>query len=230
MLMNRAVAVMRMHLVDRMTLFVLPLSILAAAFAVNIVIWSFVSVDGRKTGGAASLYFFVAIAAMFAVTRGLPFAMGMGSSRRGFALGTALTGLVIATSLGTLYFVLRIVERATDGWGLQGHFFDFAWMHRSPWAVSWLMFVVSLAATFALGGFLASIYARWSMAGLVVGGPVAILVLGGAAIVLTWREQWHSLGTWLAGQTPLSASGWMVVVALALTGAAWLTLRRVRSA
>jgi hypothetical protein len=229
MLMNRAVAVMRMHLVDRVTLFALPLSIVAASFTVNIVIWSFVAVDGRQTGGAGALYVFVVLAAMFAVTRGLPFAMGMGSSRRGFALGTALTGLVIAAILGTIYFVLRIIERATDGWGMQGHFFDFPWMHRSPWVVSWLLFVVSLAATFALGALLASIYARWSMAGLVVGGPLAILVFGGIAVLITWQGGWHTFGGWLGDQSPLAATGWCGVLTLALTSAAWLTLRRVRA-
>ena len=228
--LNRSVAVMRMHLVDRATLFVLPLGIVAASFATNIVIWSLVPTDGRSTGGAASLYVFVAIAAMFAVARGLPFALGMGSSRRAFALGTGLTGLVIAAVMGTIYLVLRTLERATDGWWLQGSFFDFPWFDQAPWPVVWLLFVVSIAATFALGAWLSGIYARWGTPGLVVAGPLAVLVGGGLAALVTWRGWWGDVGTWFADQTPLAAIGWCAVLALALTAATWSTLRRVRAA
>lgn len=228
-MLNRALAVMRMHLVDRVTLFVLPLAIVAASFLINIVIWSFVPEDGRSTGGAASLYVFVGIAAMFAVTRGLPFALGMGASRRAFALGTGMTGLVIAAVMGTIYLVLRTLERASDGWWMKGRFFDFPWFHQSSWAVVWLLFVVSIAATFALGALISGVYARWGTAGLVVGSPLTVLLAGGVAVLVTWRGWWGDLGAWFAGQTPLTTIGWCALLAMALTAATWGTLRRVRA-
>jgi hypothetical protein len=227
--MDRAIAVMRMHLVDHLTLFVLPLGILASSFAINIVIWSMVPADGRTTGGAASLYVFVLIAGMFQVLRGLPFALGMGASRRAFALGTAMTGLVIAVAFGTLYLVLRELEIATGGWWLSGSFFDFAWFDRSAWPVMWLLFVVSIAATFALGAWISGIWARFGTPAMVVGGPAAILLLGGAAVLVTWREWWSEVGHWFAGLTPLTATGWLALLAVVLTAATWGTLRRVRA-
>lgn len=228
-MLNRAVAVMRMHLVDRVTLFVLPLAIVASSFAINIVIWTLVPADGRTTGGAGALYVFVMIAAMFAVARGLPFALGMGSSRRAFTLGTGLTGLVIAGVMGTIYLVLRALEQATDGWWLQGSFFDFPWFHQSSWGVVWLLFVVSIAATFALGAWLSGIYARWGVPGLVVAGPLGILLCGGAAILVTWRGWWGDLGSWFVDQTPLTTIGWCALLVLALSVATWGTLRGVRA-
>ncbi len=73
--MNRAVAVARMHLVDRMTLFVMPLGILAAAFVANLLIWLAVPEDSRTTGALMSIYCFVLAAAVLAVLKGLPFAL-----------------------------------------------------------------------------------------------------------------------------------------------------------
>ena len=87
-MLNRALAVAHMHLVDRVTLFVMPFAICGSAFVINIVLWTFVPVDGRNTGAASSLHFFVLAAAILAVLRGLPFALGMGASRRAFVLGT----------------------------------------------------------------------------------------------------------------------------------------------
>ena len=108
---RRAIAVMRMHLTDQVTLLLMPLGVLASAFALNIVIWRFVPPDGRQTGGAVSIYSFVAAAALYAVVRGLPFALGMGSSRRAFTYGTLLTGgtgYLVGTVLGVI--VLGLIQ------------------------------------------------------------------------------------------------------------------------
>lgn len=228
-MLNRSIAVMRMHLVDRVTLFVLPLAIVASSFFINAVIWTLVPVDGRSTGGAASLHVFVLIAAQFAVSRGLPFAMGMGSTRRAFALGTGLTGLVLAGIMGTIYLALQAAERATGGWWLQGNFFHFPWFDQASWPVIWLLFVVSIAAAFALGAWISGAYARWGMPALVVGGPLAVLLGGGAVALVTWRDWWGEVGSWFAAQTPLSTTGWCALLTLALAAATWSTLRRVRA-
>lgn len=226
---DRAVAVMKMHLVDRVTLFVMPLAIVASSFVINLLVWSLVPTDGRSTGGAASLHAFVLVAAMFAVTRGLPFALGMGASRRAFMLGTATTGVVIAVIMGTLYLVLQQVERATDGWWLHGHFFDFPWLADSNPVLRWLLLVVSVAVTWALGTLLSAIWARWGTPGLVVGGPLAILVVGGAVVLVSWQGWWHVVGGWFADLTPATTTAWSTALTLALMAATWVTLRRVRA-
>jgi hypothetical protein len=226
-MMNRALAVAHMHLVDRMTLFVLPFAICGSAFVINYVLWLFVPVDGRNTGAASSLLFFVLAAALLAVLRGLPFALGMGASRRAFVLGTGLTGLVLAAVMGTVWAVLRRVEELSGGWGRQGHFFDFPWMHESSWFVTWVLLMLLVGTCFAVGALAASLWARFAMMSLVVGGPVAVLALGGLGVLTSVQHWWGDVWSWLGDQTPLSASGWLLLVVLLLTGATWTTLRRV---
>jgi hypothetical protein len=227
--MNRAVAVMRMHLVDRVTLFVMPLTILAAAFAINLALWQVVPADGRSTGGGASVYFFVLVAAMLAVVRGLPFALGMGSSRRAFTIGTGLVGLVIAVAFGTLYLVLQAVEQVSDGWGMRGRFFDFPWFDGSSWAIRWLLFVVSFATTFLLGAWVSATWARWGTLALVVGAPLLILLGGGGAVLVSWQRWWGDVWSWFGDLTPLTLTGWATLLAVVLGAATWATLRRVRA-
>jgi hypothetical protein len=227
--MNRAVAVMKMHLVDRLTLIVLPLGILASAFVINILVWLPLGTDDRKTGGALSVFVFVLAAALFAVVRGLPFALGMGATRRSFAIGTALTGGVLALGFGTLYVLLAGLENLTNGWGLHGVFFDYAFLGRSVWPARWLMLVVAFLASWLLGTALASLWPRWGMPAIAVGGPVVILVSGGAFALLTWQHWWDSIGSWFSGLTPLTSSGWLVLASAALAGITWASLRRVRA-
>jgi hypothetical protein len=223
----RARAVAHMHLVDRLTLFVLPLGICATAFAVNLVIWQFVPVDGRSTGGASSLQFFVLAAAILAVVRGLPFALGMGASRRAFVVGTGMTGLVLAVFMGTVWAILRRIEEVSGGWWLHGHFFDFPWMHQSSWGVVWLMLVLSISACFTLGTAVASIWSRFGTLGLLVGGPVAVVVLGGLSGLVSIQHWWGHVWSWFGDLTPLSASGCLAVAVVVLTASSWGTLRRV---
>lgn len=226
-MLNRARAVAHMHLVDRVTLFVMPFAICGAAFVLNIVLWMFVPVDGRNTGAVASLPCFVLAAAALAVTRGLPFALGMGASRRAFVLGTGLTGVVLAVVMGTVCAVLRRLEELTGGWGRQGHFFDYPWLHESSWFVVWLMLMLGIGACFALGALAASVWARFGIIAMVVGGPVVVLVLGGLVVLTSAQHWWGNVWSWFGDQTPLSTSGWLLLSVVAFTGLTWATLRRV---
>ena len=52
-------------------------------------------------------------------------------------------------------------------------------------------------------------------------------MLGGAAVLLTWRQWWTDLGHWLAGQPSASIlAGWPAVLAVVLAGAGYTALRR----
>jgi len=225
--MSRALAVTRMHLVDGLTLFALPTGILASAFAINLAIWTVVAEDGRQTGGIASIYCFVAAAAALAVVRGLPFSMGLGSSRKAFSLGTLITGAILGLVFGTLCLVLQVIEHASDGWGLHGHFFWFSWF-GTDWALDWLLFVVSLIAVFALGALLGALVGRFQMMTVIVGGPATILVGGGLAVLITWKHWWDDIFGWFGDLTPATATLWCAVLAVACVAGSWAVLRRYR--
>lgn len=225
--MKRALAVTRMHLIDRVTLWVIPATILASAFAINLAIWGVLDDDDRSSGGIASIYFFLAAVAVLAVVRGLPFAMGLGSSRKAFTAGTLMTGCILGLGFGTLCLVLQLIEYASDGWGLDGNLFWFAWF-GTDWALNWLLFVVTLIAAFALGGLIGSVIGRFQMWTVIVGGPALVLLGGGVAVLLTWQHWWGDMWGWFGDLTPASTTLWSAVFAIACAVGSWTVLRRYR--
>lgn len=224
--MNRSLAVARMHLVDRRTIFAAPAGLLALVLAINLAIWCFVPRDGRHTGGVASIYIFVICLASLAVVRGFPFALGMGSSRRAFSLGTALVGGLVSVVFGTVIWLLGILEEHTGGWGVGGHFFSFGWLSDANLPLRWLVVTMPFLAMFALGGAVAAVFLRWRIPGLFVSVLVVILLSGLVVIGLTWRHDWHNAQSWFTGLTPLTVCGWLTIVTLTCGLLGWSVLRR----
>jgi hypothetical protein len=88
---------------------------------VNIVIAALAPTPkGYYTGAVASFYFVLLAAGAVSLTRGLPFVMMLGVSRRSYYLGT------------TALAMLPVVEGATGGWGNTVHFFRVPWLLQGP--------------------------------------------------------------------------------------------------
>lgn len=227
-LWRRTVAVFRMHFTDWITLVVLPAVVLTGVFAITLTVWTVSPGDGGEGWGEMSVYCFLTGIAALAVTRSLPFSLGMGSSRRAFVLGTLLTCLALAGGWGLVLFVLQCVERASGGWGQGAHFFWWTWYGRSAWPGVLLLEMSSLAAAFALGALVAALWLRWNRSALLFGGPAVTVVVGGASILVTYERWWGSVGDWVAGLSPLGVGAMCAVLLVVLTGLQYAVLRRVR--
>lgn len=224
--MNRALAVTRMNLTDRLSMFLSPLSVLFAATGISLAIFALLPDDGRTSGSGASVYAVVLAAGVLLVSQSMRLALGMGASRRSFVLGTWMTGVLQAVVFGTLLTLLNRLEVVTSGWGLHGHIFAWPWLAGHSPAATWLLLTIGFVATFLLGAWASAIWVRWHAVGMWTGLVLSFAVFGGVAILLTWEHAWVGLGSWFAGLTPVTASGWLVLLCLLLAGAGHLTLRR----
>jgi hypothetical protein len=225
--MNRALAVARMHLTDRLTLFGLPPAILAASFTVNVLIYAAEPPGSRSSGGVSAIYIVLIVAAVMMTARGMAFALSMGASRRAFALGTGLTGALLAGVFGVLLLVLNRVEAATGGWWLHSQFFRFGWLEQHSLAAAWLLGTLGFLAVFLVGAWASTIWLRWKSYGMFVGIVAAVLGFGGSAVLVTWLHAWAAVGHWFTGLAPLTAAGWVALLCVPLAAASYLTLRRV---
>jgi hypothetical protein len=100
--------------------------VVGSSFAINLPIWGLTDAGaqpgGDITGGLAAHYIAMLVVYVQLVTQLLPFAMGVGLSRRSFYLGTAVMALAQSVGYGVVLTVLDAVEDATDGWSVGLHF------------------------------------------------------------------------------------------------------------
>ncbi|MDQ2689634.1 MAG: hypothetical protein M3Y29_05110 [Chloroflexota bacterium] len=232
--MNRTIAVARMQLVNKQTFIWVPLMIIAGAFAVSwliyfIIVTAIGGVPARGEGfnGAsqAALWYFLVIGVQ-AMSLTFPFSQAMSVTRRTFYLGTALVAAGTGAVLATLYTLLAIPERATDGWGVGSYMFAVPWVTDGPWYAGWLFFFAVTVLVFVIGFWAATIYKRFGSAVLtmlLMGLALAIVAL---IALVTWREWWGHVGGWFAVQTPLTLALWLLALTAVLGVSSYGTLRR----
>jgi len=221
--------VARYHLVDRITYVALPWGTLAFSFLVNLVIASQVAPDVNSyyTGGLLSIYVFLLICGALSMTRSLPFALMLGLSRRSYYLGTALLVVCLGIVYGLALAVLQVIERATEGWGVDMHFFRIPGILDGPWYLTWLTSFVLLVLFFLYGMWYGLVYRRWSLPGLaafLAGQVLAGLVV---AVVVTLTDNWNAFGSFFGTTLTLPLLLAVLAAAAALLGlGGFTTLRR----
>lgn len=233
--MTRVLDVARIHLVNWRMAVVMPLGILTLVLLLNWAILATVRGVGAEsdfsagftTGGMVTMYVFVFVIALQAITQVFPFALGLSVTRRAFYLATSLYGLVQAVVFGLLLTLGLVVERATAGWGVGMVFFGSAAPVQNDLFVNGLSYIALLLASFAVGTAFGVVYKRWGQVGVyavLVGLAVA---LTGAALIVTWQGWWLALGETIIDQPPLALGvGYPLLLAAVLGGAGWLALRR----
>ncbi|KQM60412.1 hypothetical protein [Agreia sp. Leaf210] len=238
---SNILAVVRLHLVNRYSVFAVPWMIMGGIFVVNVAIWwiIFSSIsseadradarDGLEFSGALFYIFvYMLVLGIQAVAFTFPFALGFSVTRRDFWLGSALTFIGLSAVYSAGLTVLAAIEVATDGWGLGGSMFatfyfggaDASWIERFG-----LYFAAYLFFYF-VGAAIATIYQRWRNNGmLVLFGTLALLLVAGIALA-SFTSSWPSVWAWFGSNGPSGVIAWSLVptAIAAITG--YFILRR----
>jgi hypothetical protein len=227
--MNTAIKVARYHLLDRLSLLI-PWAVLTFSLAVNLVIFHMIPASSDpdpRTGGLATIYVFTFIGGLLSMNRMMPFGLALGLSRRSFFSGALLFGLGLAAVNAVGLTLLQVVERASGGWGENLHFFRVPWILYGHWYTTWLTSFVVLSLMFLWGIWFGLVYRRWNVPGITAfsAGQVAVVVL--AALVVTWSHAWSGVGHFLADLSAIGVTGVLALLALALLGGGFSTIRRV---
>ncbi|WP_417217549.1 hypothetical protein [Arthrobacter sp.] len=230
------VKVVRLHFADPMRLLGVPLTIFASTTAVCVVVMllirAFVPGDSAEFSegfryNQAPLWcfagYFVSVGA-FAYARTMPFAMGMGATRRQYWAGTAIALVVESVYIGASMTIFLALEKVTGHWFSGTHMFDVYVMGNGSFRDIFLMgFGISMFTLFA-GTMFASVFVRWNQKGvlLVVFGIVAV------ALLLAWVLL--SLGvdvvSFFSVDIVARIAVGMIVLGLLSAAGSWLVLRR----
>jgi len=225
--MNRTLAVARIHLMDRANALIVPWIVLAASFTVNVILWMLIPEAGPNgSGGIISLYALGVAMIVVLVGRGLPFQLGLGVTRREFLGGTVLLVAGFSLACAIALTGLNFLERATDGFGLQGHFFRAPWFTAVPDGQLVAIYALPMVFFLGVGMLYAALWSRYKLVGSVTLTVALAFVVVGLIAVITWRDGWPGVGHWFTTLAPLPAVGILGALGAVSIAGAWLTLRR----
>jgi hypothetical protein len=229
--MTRVLQAARLHLVNPLVILGIPWLIVGVSFAVNIAVWHLTpagEADGSFSGGVLALYFTVLVVYAQAVTQLLPFAMGVGLSRRAFYLGTTVVAVVQALLYGLALAVLAALERATGGWGTNLDFWAPGPFAVGNVALQILVYAAPMLAFMFVGISLGVTQKRWGPAGVWGVMIGALLAVGLLAVLFGWLGFWAVVWGWLTEQTLVTlAVGLPVALGVAFAAFSYAGIRHV---
>ncbi|GAB3655319.1 hypothetical protein GCM10027591_10940 [Zhihengliuella somnathii] len=161
---------------------------------------------------------------VMAYARTMPYAMGLGSTRRQYFWGTTAALTVEALIIAAMMTVFLFLEKVTGHWFTGARMFDtFLTGDGDYGSLLMLGFGVSLAMLF-LGSFFAAVYMRWSVPGVL--GSIAVLVLGLLGIVTWILAAEVDAIFWFTPYPFAKVAGILVAVSALAALGSWLVLRR----
>jgi hypothetical protein len=236
----RITRVVKLNLANPMTTIGLPWLILGSIFVLTLAIWVLVRAntpaadqadvsEGFQYSGASFwIFVYMMVVAVQAMNLTFPLALGYGSTRRDFYLGSALTFVLLSVMWAVGLTLLAVIEKATGGWGLGGQMFTalyFGGVEVPVWE-RFVIFLCGMLFFFFVGAAVAAIYVRWKAFGL----TLFFIGLGAALVatvaLITWAGIWQAVGQFLAGAQALGVSLWLLVPTAIAGLAGYLVLRR----
>jgi hypothetical protein len=231
---DRVWRIVRLHYLSwRMTL-LLPWAILVGILGVNMAIWYLVVITThadhisgtRYTGSLSYLFVYQAIVAVQLMNLSFGFALGVSSTRRDFYLGSALFFVVHAAQFTAGIVLLSYLEQWTGGWGVNGHMFQTVYLGTGPLGQRVFTVFFGLLAVLFLGSIFGSVFVRWRAYGLYAIFGILIVVVLGAAALITFTHGWPEVGAWFARNRALGVVAWSLPVTALCGVIGYLALRR----
>lgn len=228
-------SVIRMHTVNTMQAVGWPATALVLSLAIVLVIGAIVGEIGpeARAGMHEGMRFNGAIFAILGPLIGygftsmgqfFPLALGLGITRREYALGAGLLFLANAVLYTGVITVGKAIEVATDGFGLGVRFFDVVYVGTGPlWQTTIQSFLVITAALF-LGAAITAAFLRlgqpflWTLGGAL--GVIGVAIFAGLVLIdglgaTLLRVLTMGWGPWMgvtAGIALLAAGVWLLLV------------------
>jgi hypothetical protein len=236
---GRILRVVKLNLANPWTTVIMPWIILAAIFVLSYGIWIIVYLsikpsdtadaqEGMQYSGASSwIFVYLLVVAVQAMNLTFPLALGFGSTRRDFYLGSALTFGLLSVMWAVGLTILSVIESATNGWGIGGKMFTTIYFGGGETPI-WQRLVIYLCISlffFFVGAAVASVYVRWRVTGLVVFFFLLGLLLLGALALIFLTNGWPAVGQFFVTNQAFGVALWMLIPTAIAGLAGYLVLR-----
>jgi hypothetical protein len=236
---HRVLSVTRLHFVNKWQILYLPLLILSFIFLLDLAIWWLILAaqptahdrhSAEKgldyTGSIFYIYVYVLIIAIQAVSRTFPLALGFGVTRRNYYLGTSAAFFGLGVVFSAILTVGSVIENATNGWGLGGHFFTAAYFSNGSWLLRFVIYLLLFLFAMFIGSVAASIFVRWKATGLTAFFAGVTLLLLGVVAIITLNNGWLGFWGWFGDAGSLGVALWSLVPTAIAAVAGYFILQR----
>jgi hypothetical protein len=224
----------RLHAVNPAVFFGMPWVIAGSAWVVSMVVGLIIrSVAGeidiegmRYSWAVLSPQWYLVVVGVQAVGLTFSFALGIGSTRRDYWMGTLVMFVLVSAEMAALTAALVQVEKATGGWWLGVHMFDALWYGQNGWLTDFYTTFALQLLVLSIGAGATTVYMRWRIPGMMVlafGATAALLVAG---TVVTLLQGWAELFGWLAAIGIVGQFTLLLGLALACAFGGYLVIRR----
>jgi hypothetical protein len=231
---GRIGSVIRLYFTNPMTIAVTPFIVLASIFGLNLAIWLIVVVSSpgntnfaegfSYSGASAWIFFYMAVVAIQAMNNTFRLALGYGSTRRDFYLGSSVVFVLMSVVFTAAITILGLLEEATHGWGLGGRMFTPVYFGDN-WGVRiTVILCLFLFFTFT-GSAFGAVFVRWGRNGLLIFGGILLAIIVGAGLVIALLQAWAGFGSWLEANAPLGLALWSLVPSVVFAIAGFFILR-----
>lgn len=152
-----------------------------------------------------------------------PLALGLGITRREFAVGASLVFLANAAVYSVLITIGKIIETNTGGFGLSIRFFDVIYTGMGPAWQTLIQTFLLIASVLFLGAAFTAAFLRFGQPFLWVGGVILALI---ALTIMAGLVFLDGFGQLLLDFFTMGWAPWMGVIAVigAASAAVWLVL------
>lgn len=230
------IKIVRLHFADPMRMIGVPLFIFGSIVVLCIIVMALLRSFAPATPAELSEGFrnnqavlwcyagyFVSVGVM-AYARTMPFALGVGSTRRQYFVGTCLALLLESAFIGATMTVLLALEKVTGHWFNGARAFDVLVIGNGNYLSTFLMGFGLSAVMLVIGTLFAVVFMRWNQKG-VIG-----VILGSVAVLLAVIWMLLSAGVnpflWFEGAIFAKVALVMIGVAFISAAGSWLMLRR----
>lgn len=234
---KRIVNVMRLHVVNKGQIVLVPWMIMGFIFLVTIALGLiFRSVmtpadladtsDGMQYSGAIGYFLvYMLVIAVMSISQTFPFAQSYSVTRRDFYIGTVatITGLSVLYSLAIT--LLGWIEDATHGWGLNIVLFSPTYLSPNL-GERFYVSVVLFLFFFMMGMATASVFVRWKVNGMLIFFASLILIIVGLVALATLTHQWSAVGSWFVTMGFVGVVSWTLVPTALAAIAGYFLLKR----
>lgn len=201
--------IVRLHAVTPSVFFGIPWIILGGAWLVTVIIGIIVAGAGAETEkmsegmryswAVLSPQWYLVVVGVQAIGMTLSFALGFGTTRRDFWLGTSLMFGIVSLLNAIAIATLVQIEQATGGWWLDISMFDALWYGQDGWVVDFYTTLALQLFVLFVGASVTTVYLRWRMRGMLILAFSAVALVLAVVAIATFTESWPAIFEWFAG-------------------------------